>query len=71
MSRKTIFSLFLVILGGFTLLLLLTKVHHHFLSYFLTIFKVGRTRAEHDPFLDPLNNPNIHNADIAIEATDN
>ena len=28
MSRKTIFSLFLVILGGFTLLLLLTKVQN-------------------------------------------
>jgi len=55
-TRKTIFSLLLVILGGFTLLLMLTKV--------------GRTRAEHDPFLDPLNNPNIHNADIAIDANE-
>merc|ERR1711892_91141 len=55
-TRKTIFSLLLVILGGFTVLLLLTKV--------------GRTRAEHDPFLDPLNNPQIHNADIAVDAAD-
>ena len=37
---------------------------------FKSLFKVGRTRAEHDPFLDPLNNPNIHNADIAIDANE-
>ena len=32
--------------------------------------QVGRTRAEHDPFLDPLNNPQIHNADVAVDAAE-
>jgi len=56
MSRKTLFILLLVVLGGFTILLMLTKV--------------GRKRAEHDPFLDPMNNPNIHNADINVDPID-
>merc|ERR1711990_695308 len=56
MSRKTLFVLLLVVLGGFTILLMLTKV--------------GRKRAEHDPFLDPMNNPNIHNADINVDPID-
>ena len=32
--------------------------------------KVGRKRAENDPFLDPMNNPNIHNADINVDPID-
>merc|ERR1712168_235492 len=52
-TRRTLFMLLLIILGGFTILLMLTKV--------------GRKRAEHDPFLDPLNNPNIHNVDINVD----
>ena len=44
MSRKTIFSLFLVILGGFTLLLLLTKVYGITLLQVVVTF-VGRSHA--------------------------
>ena len=70
MTRKTIFSLLLVILGGFTVLLLLTKVTSSYVKILINKKQVGRTRAEHDPFLDPLNNPQIHNADVAVDAAE-
>ena len=70
MSRKTLFILLLVVLGGFTILLMLTKVNI-LMKYLIQLgFQVGRKRAEHDPFLDPMNNPNIHNADINVDPID-
>jgi len=53
-TKQTLLVLLVIIVGLFMIL------------YFLT--KVGRKRAEHDPFLDPMNNPNIHNADITVDA---
>jgi len=52
-TKNTLIVLLVIVVGIFAVL------------YFLT--KVGRNRADSDPFLDPLNNPNIHNADINVE----
>jgi len=56
-TQKTLLMLFMAVIGVFTILFFLTKV--------------GRSRADHDPFLDEINNPNIHNADIDVNVAEN